>query len=838
MALTGAFFSGISGMNAQSQNIAARSDNISNANTVGYKKNAPQFSTLVTENSSARSYAAGGVEFVNRRQVDAQGMIQGSGVVTDLAISGKGMFVVNSENDGSGEYLFTRAGSFREDSLGNFVNSAGFTLMAWPVDNQGRIPGEAGNLNTISNALLDSLEPVNLKAVSSAVAATTQVQFAMNLDSAQLTLEGAGQTISIPTSSAANYGIGLKDLVVPTANINTGSNFIVRTPTQSFTYTYGGVASSNDVSLGILGASSLNGVFSTGVTNGDQFTIGNTSIGTLTFTYTSTSPDPSKGQFNSLATLADAMDRTSGLTARVYGTHLYLSAENANQGLTFTNVGSSTLVTDLGFSNVATSPAAISNDGIASSYDITTTPILAAGTTAALLTAVNGETFTVATPALGTVTFTFSNPIGAATDFNSLNTLATAINTVTGLSANISNNAISIQSDVPSDTMTFGFTGTDFVTAMGLVDTVALPGTVQRFSSLEGLQELINQQTAIEARAITSGTTNAQLKIYNTDPLSTISYEYGYPIPTTSNILAEFGLTRNYHPAIPTNSDSARGVASIPVTGPSYDPLDVSAHNMAGGQLVPHFSRNFEVFDPLGERHDFRISFAKLGINTWGAEVYALNPADIISSTGRTDGLIGYGSIIFNGDGTPRSISPGLTTPIPLRWTNGALDSEVELNLGTAGDPPGTAGASTIAQRDGLTQIRSDYNVRFVDQNGVSAALLSSIEINKEGYVIANYRNGLSQTIYQVPMADFPNFNGLNPLDGNVYGARQQAGAFNLRKPNEGGVGIIKSNALEQSNVDLAEEMTNLIIAQRNYEADTQILKTVNELLERLNRIF
>ncbi|MBN9543628.1 MAG: flagellar hook-basal body complex protein [Alphaproteobacteria bacterium] len=839
MALYGAFFAGISGMNSTSKAIAVASDNITNTNSVGYKSSSANFITQVTQTSSKNSYSSGGVEIANRRAVDIQGMIQATGVVTDIAVSGKGLFVVNSKNDVSGDFLFTRAGSFRQDALGNFVNSGGMTLLGWPLDNEGRIPGAPGNLNTISSALLDSLKPVNLKTLSNAVAATTRVNFSINLDSGEDLLEGAGQTISIVNTSAENATIGMDDIIVPNANIREGTTIRINNGATSYTYQYGGVSFSNDVSLGILGSINPTQVFTTGVINGDQFTISNPTIGTYTFTFTTNAPDTTSGFFNNLATLAEAMNRTTGLTARVQNNRLFVSAEDSSQALTFANVGAATMVGGLGFFNVAAAASNITNDGVSTSDDITAVPMFGQNTTTgAFVGPTNGDTLTIATPSLGTISFTFNSPPGAG-QFDTLANLATLINAHAGFNANISNNRLSISPADPTDTMTFGFTGTNFPATLNLPDTTTLPGTVRRFSTLAALQTLVNNSAGIKAKTETSGVTSARLKIYNTDPLGTITYDYGYPLPGSNNILTEFSLQRNVATtAMTTAYDNAKGVPTTTPTGPAYDPTALLAGNMAGGLIVPHFSRNFEVYDPLGARHDFRASFLKIGINVWAMEVYALNPNDIVSTSGRTDGLVSYGNVTFNGDGSLRDVDNALVSPITFTWTNGALPSTVTLFMGTAGVPAGTVGATQIGLRDGLSQIRSDYNVQFVEQNGVSAALLSSVSIDDDGFVIANYRNGLSQKLFQIPLADFPNPNGLTALDGNVFASNQEAGAFNLREPNTGGVGGIKSSALEQANVELSDELTRLVVYQRGYEADTQIIKTVNDLLRELNRLF
>ena len=118
MSLYGAMFSGVSALNAESQALGTIADNISNVNTVGYKDTSARFSTLVTQQATVNSYAPGGVQMNRQTNIEGQGLLQGSSSATDLAVSGKGMFVVNGvANPGSTDpFLFTRAGSFTKFS--------------------------------------------------------------------------------------------------------------------------------------------------------------------------------------------------------------------------------------------------------------------------------------------------------------------------------------------------------------------------------------------------------------------------------------------------------------------------------------------------------------------------------------------------------------------------------------------------------------------------------------------------------------------------------------------------------------------------------------------------
>ena len=138
MSLYGALYSGVSGLKGQSNKIGIISDNISNVNTVGYKANRAGFESLVTSSANVSDFSPGGVLGASQQLVSKQGLLQSTDSPTDIAVSGDGFFVVNQTTDGTGQVYYTRAGSFTQDSTGNFRNAAGFFLQAWPLDREGR----------------------------------------------------------------------------------------------------------------------------------------------------------------------------------------------------------------------------------------------------------------------------------------------------------------------------------------------------------------------------------------------------------------------------------------------------------------------------------------------------------------------------------------------------------------------------------------------------------------------------------------------------------------------------------------------------------------------------
>src|SRR5688572_26801819 len=150
MSLFGSLFTGVSGLSAQAQSTAMIANNIANVNTVGFKRSEAAFFSLVTSESRASRYSPGTVSVNRIQRVDQQGPIQSSISGTDASISGNGFYAVKRDADDSAltEFLYTRNGQFSEDAQGNLRNSAGFYLYGWPLDSQGNLPANQGDLDS------------------------------------------------------------------------------------------------------------------------------------------------------------------------------------------------------------------------------------------------------------------------------------------------------------------------------------------------------------------------------------------------------------------------------------------------------------------------------------------------------------------------------------------------------------------------------------------------------------------------------------------------------------------------------------------------------------------
>jgi flagellar hook protein FlgE len=226
MSINSALLAGVTGLSSNSTALAAISDNIANANTVGYKRVGVAFSSLVSPSATANMYSAGGVTSLARQFVSQQGTLQASASATDLAIAGDGFFVTtdsaNGITAGSPRY-FTRAGSFALDRDGFLVNAGGLYLQGWPADTDGNIVQDSVNLN--------SMKAINLLDVASTAQATTTAKILANINADQpLSAQEGTYVAGDMAAYAADPTTGVKpdfSIQLPVADSKGGQRSVV-----------------------------------------------------------------------------------------------------------------------------------------------------------------------------------------------------------------------------------------------------------------------------------------------------------------------------------------------------------------------------------------------------------------------------------------------------------------------------------------------------------------------------------------------------------------------------------------------------------------------------------
>ena len=272
------------------------------------------------------------------------------------------------------------------------------------------------------------------------------------------------------------------------------------------------------------------------------------------------------------------------------------------------------------------------------------------------------------------------------------------------------------------------------------------------------------------------------------------------------------------------NLQSSQPVSTLEAT---YDPT-ASGTNMASGTVPADFFRDVRVFDAQGGTHTVTFSFLKSSTpNEWHVEVHADPASDITTGPGFVDGQIATGTVAFNEDGSLDigNSTPALLAPLNVQWVNGAAPSTLNLNLGSDGEV------------DGVTQFDSQSTLISSSVDGAVFGNVIGVSVGKDGIVTALFDNGLTRSVFKLPVATFQNPDGLSRVQGNAFGVSDQSGTFSLVEAGTGGGGSISPSSLEASTVDLATEFTLLITTQRAFSASTRIITTADEMLTELNNI-
>jgi flagellar hook protein FlgE len=307
-------------------------------------------------------------------------------------------------------------------------------------------------------------------------------------------------------------------------------------------------------------------------------------------------------------------------------------------------------------------------------------------------------------------------------------------------------------------------------------------------------------------------------------------YLLGYPITTngattaTSTTLSPVNLANvsgkaeaSANMSLQANLQSTATVDSTYTTG-----------DMANGVVTPDFTQTIDVYDSQGGTQPLSLSFIKTGANTWAYEVsYEGNSSNITSAN-----PIATGTMSFNSDGTLANANDASTPPtgsisvsIPWSAASGLGAQTLSVNMGT------------VNSSNGVTQYAGPSTLSGSTVDGALFGSLSGVTVGTDGIVTAQYSNGLSQNLYQLPLATFANPDGLTAVSGTAYSASTASGAAMLNSPNAGGAGAIESSELEASTVNIDTEFTNLITTQNAYSAAARIVTTADQMLQTLDQI-
>ena len=242
--------------------------------------------------------------------------------------------------------------------------------------------------------------------------------------------------------------------------------------------------------------------------------------------------------------------------------------------------------------------------------------------------------------------------------------------------------------------------------------------------------------------------------------------------------------------------------------------LDASTEGLAAADFdstddrTYSYSNTMTSYDSQGTSHDVALYFAKddTADNTWN--VFAsIDGADVDATTGQQQALT------FNNSGV-------LTTNTPLAFS---FDLGTEVN-----------NLDFELDFDGTTQFGSDFNLTTLDQDGYTSGALVGISIEENGTLTASYSNDQTQALGQLALANFRNMQGLESVGDNGWVETTASGQPLLGTAGSGQLGSLIAGATEGSNVDLSAQLVNMIVAQRNYQANAQTIKTQDQILQTL----
>jgi flagellar hook protein FlgE len=227
-----------------------------------------------------------------------------------------------------------------------------------------------------------------------------------------------------------------------------------------------------------------------------------------------------------------------------------------------------------------------------------------------------------------------------------------------------------------------------------------------------------------------------------------------------------------------------------------------------------------QIFDSLGKPHVATILYTKTAVNSWSYE--ATVPATEATGTaGTAAGTVrigAVGAVTFNGLGQLTAPAADVVLAGPTTWINGATTNAITWDL-----YDGTTAS--------LTSYAADSTNSSIDQNGSAAGTVDNISITSDGTIMGTFGAGRTVALAQIGLANFNNPKGLVKLGSSRYGESQSSGIANVGAAGAGGRGTLIGSALEGSNVDIAQEFTSMILAQRGYQANSKTITTSDEIL-------
>ncbi|HEB7504142.1 TPA: flagellar hook protein FlgE [Campylobacter coli] len=836
-------WSGVSGLQAHQVAMDVEGNNISNVNTTGFKYSRADFGTMFSQTvkiATAPTDGRGGsnplqiglgVSVSSTTRIHSQGSVQTTDKNTDVAINGDGFFMV-SDDGGLTRYL-TRSGDFKLDAYGNFVNNAGFVVQGW-------------NINWDTQSIDSSRTPQNIF-----------IDPGMHIPAAKST--------EVAIKANLNSGLNIGNAARPLYALDSVHGFNKKT---------GETKDEND-----------NGItqFYTTSKNSMEVTEKGVDAGSL-FNGSGQGLNLREGQ-GIWMSFADSKFTTNGTNRTGFDAN---NKTNQNNVVFWGSENQKTRL-DITLNGVAIQNADITSLDQAIAYINTFTNPQEGREGTGIVASKNAN---------GTgIIFTNRNENGTTDNMKNINLVVNAQNTAGELwnaTWNQGNNNFTFgNGKVNTNGSVWTATGGTNNQTTGPTNAVVITAHKYTYSSSpQNIPPMYNpdggaQFTDNDNNSITKPTDPASGNYW--DALRGSLYNTDVRVFRTTEDLREllqrdarYGVDYNGNGAFATEdinqkvtitvSDDGRFTVSnakqdsqIPanalqnqaVTTTAKDlSFNVTAYTDALGKVSTNdaftkifkafdgvqtagsqkkeseqlklsaFSAGLEIYDSLGSKHTLEVQFVKQsttqdGGNEWQMIIRVPEPAEI-NTTGEGPNNIVVGTARFNNDGSLASYNPKTLNFSP---NNGAApNQQIKLSFGTSGS------------NDGLVSSNSASTLTGQATDGYTSGNLKpdAIRVDDKGNILGEFTNGKTFAVAKIAMASVANNSGLEEIGGNLFKVTANSGAIVVGEAGTGGRGEMKTSALEMSNVDLSRSLTELIIIQRGYQANSKTISTSDQMLQTL----
>lgn len=252
-----------------------------------------------------------------------------------------------------------------------------------------------------------------------------------------------------------------------------------------------------------------------------------------------------------------------------------------------------------------------------------------------------------------------------------------------------------------------------------------------------------------------------------------------------------------------------------------------ATYTEAGSTAVPP-PLSVEYFGNLGTSESLSVTFIPVVPAAGSSNQWTMQVRDSASG----GAMIGEYTLTF--DDTRGAGGTLASVTVISGGAYNAADGTLALNV--AGGPM-TVGIGRLGDPKGLTQLSDSFAPVSISKNGSPVGNLTTIEIDENGFLNATYDTGFTRRLYQVPIVDVPNPNGLESLSNQSYQVSLDSGSFYLWDAGSGATGSIQGYSREGSKTDVAAELTNLIQTQRAYSSNAKVIQTVDEMLQETTNI-